>query len=88
MCRRAVDAAQSSPLWLSNALVNLSLAGVFLGTDEAIEVALDAATRAVPAARRIGSRYYEGGAWGHCSASTGSGLTAAPRWARRRRGCR
>jgi hypothetical protein len=64
MCRRAVDAAQSSPLWLSNALVNLSLAGVFLGTDEAIEVALDAATRAVPAARRIGSRYYEGGAWG------------------------
>jgi len=64
MCQRAVDAARGSPIWLANALVNLSLAGVFLGTGAALGVALDAATEAVPAARRIGARYYEGGAWG------------------------
>lgn len=64
MCQRAVAAARQSPLWLPNALVNLALAGVYLGTGAALDVALEAATEAVAAARRIGSRYYEGGAWG------------------------
>ncbi len=63
MGQRAVDSARGSPLWLSSSLVNLALAGSFLGTPAALAVALDAATEAVGAARAVRSRYYEGGAW-------------------------
>jgi tetratricopeptide (TPR) repeat protein len=66
LCKRAVGASVGSPLHHAAALVNLAIA---VGAQP--ELGVGAGREAVVAARRLGSRYYQGGAWGALGGALG-----------------